>query len=115
MMTKEDIESKFEECFDDATRASEGGYGPDTTSKWGLWRSFEPIVTEYANQDKWISVKDRFPDKSGQYVVYGRYTKDCPMNVFEAFYDKKRKRFTSDYIISKDVTHWQPLPEPPKP
>jgi hypothetical protein len=49
-MTKEELESRFEDCFDDNTRASEGGYGADTTDRQKLWDHFCPIVLEYAKQ-----------------------------------------------------------------
>lgn len=49
-MTKEQLEEKFEDCFDANTRSTEGGYGPDTTGKHGLWVSFQPIVELYAKQ-----------------------------------------------------------------
>ena len=49
-MTKDELRSKFEDCFDDNTRTSEGGYGPDVTDKVGMWWAFDPIVSEYAKQ-----------------------------------------------------------------
>lgn len=49
-MTKEDLESKFDDCFDDNTRVSEGGYGADATDKLGMWWAFEPVISEYAKQ-----------------------------------------------------------------
>lgn len=63
---------------------------------------------------EWISVKDRLPENTGDVLIYGRFTIDCPRRVYEAFYDKKRDKFTRLYINSKDVTHWMPLPDPPK-
>lgn len=49
-MTKEELESKFEDCFDANTRASEGGYGPDVTDKLHLWTMFQPVIAEYTKQ-----------------------------------------------------------------
>lgn len=49
-MTKEELESKFEDCFDDCTQSSEGGYGADTTNMNRLWKSFLPAISEYAKQ-----------------------------------------------------------------
>lgn len=49
-MTKEELEDKFEDCFDINTRATGGGYEADTTSRQGLWNSFEPHVLEYTKQ-----------------------------------------------------------------
>jgi hypothetical protein len=63
---------------------------------------------------EWISVNDRLPEKNMRCMIYGRYTKDCPMDVMEGMYFKKQMRFMSNMIYSKNVTHWMPLPEPPK-
>jgi hypothetical protein len=49
-MTKEELEEKFEDCFDANTHATGGGYEADTTSKTGLWQSFAPIIEEYVKQ-----------------------------------------------------------------
>ena len=68
---------------------------------------------------EWISVKDRLPDR-GQYVLVC-----CTMKVTskidyvnavtmafvceEGFVDVEL-----DEVITEGVTHWMPLPEPPK-
>ena len=49
-MTKEELESKFEDYFHANTRASEGGYGPDVTDRLRLWWGFEPIILEFTKQ-----------------------------------------------------------------
>ena len=59
---------------------------------------------------KWISVKDRLPDNDVPVMIYnydvniGVYYK----NKFHAF-DENGYPFEINY-----VTHWMPLPEPPK-
>ena len=64
--------------------------------------------------NNWISVNDRLPETYTRVLIFGRYTRDCPKKVYEAVFHIKGKRFTSlAGIISKDVTHWQPLPSPP--
>lgn len=63
---------------------------------------------------EWISVKDRLPEKSGDYIIYGRFTKDCPMNVYEASFSSKLRYFYRQGIKSKHVTHWMNLPSKPK-
>lgn len=56
-------------------------------------------------QTEWISVEDRLPEEEGQYLV-------C---------QKGNAIVTSSYSLCKkkwfhhEVTHWMPLPEPPKP
>ena len=60
---------------------------------------------------KWISVKDRLPEKQMNYLVY---VPPCYVNVvyyngFEWVVD------VGEYCFSAyEITHWMPLPEPPK-
>lgn len=60
-MNKEELESKFDDCFDATTRASEGGYGADTTSRMELWESFHPVISEFAKQQSVAFFKFCFP------------------------------------------------------
>ena len=77
--------------------------------KFQHWVEIQPTV------HSWISVKDRLPDKSEEYIV-------CAI-------DEDGERFvTTDSWLSllfggwylfgekstSKVTHWMPLPEPPK-
>ena len=79
--------------------------------------------------EAWISVKDRLPEKEGKYLVYindGRdfigmacfYLDLHKFNKYE-FPNQHRPGWCQydsewgDYEVS-NVTHWMPLPEPPK-
>ena len=53
---------------------------------------------------KWISVKDRLPEKEGNYIVHGNLG-----GVFGLFYDDMLSN-----SFKQMVTHWMPLPQPPK-
>lgn len=60
----------------------------------------------------WISVKDRFPPNDtevlcfdGNYMRVMEYWQDDPITGIPKFFDGDR--FTS-------ITHWMPLPNPPK-
>ena len=63
---------------------------------------------------EWISVDDKLPEKSGYYLVFadngGRevlsYSKKY--QAFNAFDDA----YSEEYVIP--VTHWTPMPNPPK-
>lgn len=68
---------------------------------------------------EWISVKDRLPDKACYCFVYD----DLPRAEYYAKYNKKDGFYyfeneEGDYVPYKEtnakVTHWMPLPEPPK-
>lgn len=73
----------------------------------------------------WISVKDRLPEykkflvthSSGLLLVTnGKYVYTAEYSEYpEAKTERGRApRWTSVYGIERDITHWQPLPEPPK-
>lgn len=69
--------------------------------------------------DNWIDVNDRLPDESTFDVLvafdepfFGRMAKECAV----CMYDRDTNTWVSE-IANKEilrVTHWMPLPEPPK-
>lgn len=62
---------------------------------------------------KWISVKDRIPQE-GKFVLV--CTKGCVPRVALFHNDDPYYYFLSPDCMRvqfKDITHWQPLPEPP--
>ena len=68
-------------------------------------RIMELPATDNNVGDKWIPVTERLPEEDGDYLVYcGEYDGICVL------YYKKGK-WRSKW---KEVTHWMPLPEPPK-
>ena len=86
-----------------------------------LWDFQEEIKADYRKQSGWISVEERLPDECGmpvlmvavnQYsqtrVVKGFTDYQCPITFHtnEKEYDGAWKAW--------EVTHWMPLPEPPK-
>ena len=75
---------------------------------------------------EWISVKDRLPDKTGRYlVIKNRIAPDylggnrTDIVILRFFVDKGFRMPTHipDWIneeINDEVTHWMPIPQPPK-
>lgn len=72
------------------------------------------LSLKFDEKMEWISVKDRLPEESGLYLTYGGI-----------YYNEKTKseflkvvRFKNNFICDFNpcayVTHWMPLPEPPK-
>jgi len=57
---------------------------------------------------KWISVEDRLPEQivAVLLVVYG--------NIRIGFYDGQYYRYGEVKYLKHEVTHWTPLPKPPK-
>lgn len=81
----------------------------------------------------WISVKERLPEKKGEYLTVQEYrfkaneelklTDDIKRRIIiEEFSDLKKGEWNSEainfthqaYISTGIVTHWMPLPEQPK-
>lgn len=64
---------------------------------------------------EWISVKDRLPEDEKQVLVYDRIHKTCTIGNY-------KKTEENDYWVAYqgessiwyNITHWMPLPEPPK-
>lgn len=66
--------------------------------------------------NEWISVKERLPEAGGKYLtisptgIYSVLNYSVRYRAFNA-YDEQPK---SSLKYSINVTHWMPLPEPPK-
>jgi len=63
----------------------------------------------------WISVKDRLPEKEGQYLCWFGKNTVCKGAAI-ATYLEEWKAFGSFESLKTypNVTHWMPLPEPPE-
>ena len=66
---------------------------------------------------KWISVKDRLPDRDGSYLIY--FKKQVQDKSYECIdvmrYSSQQNCFHGIPFGTPvlEVTHWMPLPEPP--
>ncbi len=73
---------------------------------------------------KWISVKDRLPEDKVEVLFYekwcgvpgvGYYSEKCEdWNADTEFVEAYGNSYVLSTIESEDVTHWMPLPDPPK-
>ena len=79
---------------------------------------------------KWIPVTERLPDKDGDYLVFKRFAGNAWSDVVSFAKDGRKvsectfgKKWPNvwyyydsewGYIRTDAVTHWMPLPEPPK-
>lgn len=57
-----------------------------------------------ADKYRWISVKDRLPELFTQVLVYDAFEKNITLGLYG----------NGDWLFSKHITHWMPLPDPPK-
>ena len=90
----------------------------DITPPYGYENLADYLISSGVTVQEWISVKDRLPEE-GDYVLcvlkgfnYGgkiQVCKFCPADKFKdkPYFEHFRNGFPS-------VTHWMPLPEPPK-
>lgn len=67
--------------------------------------------------DDWTDVNDRLPEEGGRYWCYVESLTDLGFSYFQwnCDYNPQLRRF-SDMTLTKGerITHWRPLPEPPK-
>lgn len=61
--------------------------------------------------DRWISVEDSLPEENVSVLIY---TITGARSVATRFDNRFFVGLTASFV-KEDVTHWQPLPEPPKP
>lgn len=72
----------------------------------------------------WISVKDKLPKENGNYIIYapdenspvgeGLWYENVVVVAEYAFGGWWWYENNDDYDITDIVTHWMPLPEPPR-
>lgn len=80
------------------------------------WIEHAPTVAKDIKvPDKWVSVKDRLPEKSGEYICWFGANKLAMGPAIETYVDEW-KAFGDLITLAKypNITHWMPLPEPPK-
>lgn len=67
--------------------------------------------------NKWISVKDKLPDKGGKYLVHYHDDITGEYVIIREYLEKTRRFAPMDYFeehTGRKAMHWMPLPEPPK-
>lgn len=76
--------------------------------------SAEKTMIEVANRVlRWISVEEKLPKRYEHVLVATRFTDDGEQDVEVAYLAIDRWRKPDGPLYGK-VTHWMPLPEPPK-
>ena len=85
-----------------------GNYGAEHLMVHSMRRLVEDAPDVACEQ--WISVKERLPDNDDYYLTY---TTEYTCEVYR--YDGDGEWVTAwDDTENHDITHWMPLPEPPK-
>lgn len=73
----------------------------------------DDLIAEGVTMQKWIPVTERLPEEKVNCIVHYRHAycdNDGYFAIGFCFYDGEKFRFDPAY----KVTHWMPLPEPPK-
>jgi hypothetical protein len=70
------------------------------------------LITNGVTVQKWIPVTERLPDKEGRYLCVVRIGKSGA--VYVRVMNGDGFGFSLNRIYDDDVTHWMPLPKPPK-
>lgn len=84
----------------------------ETLYEAGYRKQSESFSRPHENDGEWMSVEDRLPEKGGLYLVY------TTLNLFEVdtfqLYEEEDMPVGCWWELQDYVTHWMPLPEPPK-
>ena len=93
----------------------------DMSSIMRNWVCRQPTVPAY---EQWVSVKDRLPERNGKYIVtacdegepYDEIIWNDTVVVCAEYYKGcwTWEENNTEYSLDGIVTHWMPLPEPPK-
>ena len=108
-MTREEAAKLLEKQFDESC----GDYRYQNKDKLDYEDALWLAITALREQMEWISVKDRLPEEKVNCIVHYQHSY-CDNDGYWAIgfccYDGEKFQFDPAY----KVTHWMPLPEPPK-
>ena len=84
---------------------------------WGSNTSEEiadHLISNGVTVQEWISVEDRLPKDSGYYLVVYQDKYNGSISIAFDMYVKCKAGEWWENDFMRDVTHWMPLPQPPK-
>ena len=83
---------------------------------WGekpIYEFADCLLANGVTVQEWISVKDRLPEPWKQVLIYSRHD-FCESAFYIGVPGKWRVTWNHEMLDADSVTHWMPLPEPPK-
>lgn len=102
-----DVREKLVELLTEFYGVDPMYYGVDANTLAGH------LIAHGVTVQEWIPVKDRLPDKNIKAVLIALHCEETDIG----WYDKDNKCWQSEFVNSYDdgeVTHWMPIPQPPK-
>ena len=104
-----DVREKLVELLDDMQRSGTGYFGSAIENK----KIADYLITHGVTVQEWISVDEMLPEEKVNCIVHYKHAycdNDDYWAIGICFYDGEK--FKMDW--SYKVTHWMPLPKPPK-
>lgn len=71
-------------------------------------------IRDLESRLQWVSVKERLPEESGDYLVLAKYGMEVMEFITDGEYEPWKPGFYNSECCWQEVTHWMPLPAPPK-
>ena len=102
-----DIREKLVDLLDDMQRSGTGYFGNAIENK----KIADHLIANGVTVQEWISVKDGLPKDDSPVLVYKSRHSEAYGNMETAYYWNQRRWMG---CIGETVTHWMPLPQPPK-
>ena len=76
-------------------------------------RITDHLISNGVTVQEWISVNDRLPEPWKQVLIYSRHD-FCESAFYIGVPGKWRVTWNHKMLDADSVTHWMPLPQPPK-
>ena len=104
-----DVREKLVELIDDALQRKEGT--ARVVGKRYVNTIADHLIANGVTVQEWVSVKDRFPEESGMYIVTAN--DGHAQRVSFVLWQKRNRMWNLTGARSYwRVTHWQPMPQP---
>lgn len=71
-------------------------------------------IDETPTVGEWVSVKDRLPEENCEYIVFVTDIEGEKCVTVDQWLSHARHWFLFDDKAESEVTHWMPMPPPPK-
>ena len=102
-----DVREKLVDLLDDMQRSGTGYFGNAIENK----KIADHLIAYGVTVQEWISVTERLPEKGEESVLIALRWGEVDIGWCED--SRWRSEFVNEYEDG-EVTHWMPLPQPPK-